>query len=262
MQTTKPVVEPSITKLDREEIVAPPYVSFSTFKKLLDWLRSEGVPLQFDRSFWQAKFSGSTGAQLVAALRFFGLLHGDRPLPDLENLVQSTPDDRRFIIRELLKDSYDAVPFNELDRATPAMVKQWFKLYPIDGHTLRKAISFFVSAVKDAELPMSNAVSKMAKSRSAKPSTSSATRDKQTAQNLLTSMAATGRTKAQVAVQSNQTTIQLESGGEITVGLSLDLFKLADRDRNFVLSLVDMTKKYATHSSTISAIGDESIDDR
>ena len=27
------------------EAVAPPYVSFNTFKTLLDWLKSEGVPL-------------------------------------------------------------------------------------------------------------------------------------------------------------------------------------------------------------------------
>ena len=103
---------------------------------MLDWLRSEGVPLRFDRSFWQAKFSGSTGTQLVAALRFLGLLQDDRPLPDLESLVDAATDERRFILKELLKDSYATVPFDELDRATPAMVRRWFRAYPVDGHTL------------------------------------------------------------------------------------------------------------------------------
>ena len=95
----------------REDAIAPPYVSFNTFRTLLNWLRSEGVPLQFDRSFWQAKFSGSTGTQLVAALRFLGLIQGDRPLEDMESLVEASPDERRFIIAVLLKDSYVAVPF-------------------------------------------------------------------------------------------------------------------------------------------------------
>ena len=47
------------------------------------------------------------------------------------------------------------------------MVRQWFRTYPIDGHTLRKAISFFVNAAREAEIPMSNAVRKMAKTKSA-----------------------------------------------------------------------------------------------
>ena len=51
----------------QNEAVAPPYVSFNTFRTLLDWLKSEGVPLRFDRSFWHAKFSGSTGTDLKTA---------------------------------------------------------------------------------------------------------------------------------------------------------------------------------------------------
>ena len=122
----------------RDEAISPPYVSFNTFRTLLEWLRSEGVPLRFDRSFWQTKFSGSTGTQLVAALRFLGLLEGETPPSDLQVLVDATPEERRFILKEILRDSYRAVPFEELDRATPAMVRRWFRAYPIDGHTLRK----------------------------------------------------------------------------------------------------------------------------
>ena len=88
-------------------------------------------------------------------------------MPDLESLVEATTGERRFILKELLKHSYGAVPFDELERATPAMLRGWFRAYPIDGHTLRKAISFFVNAAREAEMPMSNSVRKMAKSRAA-----------------------------------------------------------------------------------------------
>ena len=76
---------PDVRDVDRTRagVLAPPYVSFNTFRTLLSWLRGEGVPLRFDRSFWQAKFSGSTGTQLMAALRFLGLLDGERPMPQL-----------------------------------------------------------------------------------------------------------------------------------------------------------------------------------
>ena len=70
------------------------------------------------------------------------------------------------------------LPFDELDRATPAMLKAWFRAYPIDGHTMRKAISFFINAAKEAELPMSNAIRKMAKSRRRGPSTNAPSPDK------------------------------------------------------------------------------------
>lgn len=247
-------------KLDRERAIAPPYVSFSTFRTLLDWLRSEGVPLRFDRSFWQPKFSGSTGTQLVAALRFLGLLQGDRPLPDLEGLVQATADDRRFILKELLKYSYDAVPFGELDRATPAMVRQWFMVYPIGGHTLRKAISFFVGAAKEAEVPMSNAVRKMAKSRATAPTAGATVRDRQDVRRAMPATATAHRPKAPPGVQPSRTTIQLESGGEVTVDIAADLFQLTDRDREFVLALVYLTQIYMQSRGGASPGGGESTD--
>ena len=106
-------------------------------------------------------------AQLIATLRFLKLIQGDVPQEDMHSLVNSSYDDRRFIIAFLVKDSYKMIPFDNLERATPSMVKEWFGAYSIDGHTMRKAISFFVNACKEAELPMSNAVRKMAKNKRA-----------------------------------------------------------------------------------------------
>ena len=232
----------------RDEAISPPYVSFNTFRTLLEWLRSEGVPLRFDRSFWQTKFSGSTGSQLVAALRFLGLLRGDRPLPDLENLVEAAFDERRFVLRELLTDSYAAVPFDKLDRATPAMLRRWFSAYPIDGHTLRKAISFFVSAAKEAEIPMSNAVSKMSKSKAPR---TAAVREKQVVHRTAATHAderyqasAVDRPADRTAPPLSRTMINLNSGGAVTVDLAVDLFHLSDQDREFVLKLVEHTRSY------------------
>lgn len=259
--------EPESSGIEREttEVTAPPYVSFNTFRTLLEWLRSEGVPLRFDRSFWQAKFSGSTGSQLVAALRFLGLLKGDRPVPDLENLVEADFDERRFVLRELLTDSYAAVPFNELDRATPAMLRRWFSAYPIDGHTLRKAISFFVSAAKEAEVPMSNAVSKMSKS---KASRTAAAREKQVAHRATATHADERYSASPVdrlersvdrpTTPLSRTMINLNSGGAVTVDLAVDLFHLSDQDREFVLKLVEHTRSYKQESPDLAPDGPDS----
>ncbi len=236
-QVTSRIREPQ-----REVVVTPPYVSFSTFKTLLEWLSEEGVPLRFDRSFWQAKFSGSNGTQLTAALRFLGLLSGDRPMSDLESLVQADIEERRFVLAVLLKDSYKAISFEELSRGTPNMLRDWFRAYPIDGHTLRKAISFFVNAAREAQLPMSNAVSKMAKSkgtvrgqpsaRSAQPVTDERPRPAQAA------------TPRPIRDPATRTVVELDSGGTVTVDLAVDLFRLSEEDRKFVLKFVDLTQNY------------------
>ena len=134
--------------------LSPPYVSFNTFKTLLDWLKVEGVPLRLDRSFWHDKFSGSTGSQLMASLRFLGLLDGNNPLPELENLIQAESDKKSLVLKALIQNSYTFIHFEELHRATPSMLLSWFKTYPIDGHTLRKAISFFISASIEADIPI------------------------------------------------------------------------------------------------------------
>lgn len=237
----------------QNKVTTPPYVSFNTFRNLLDWLSSEGVPLRMDRSFWQSKFSGSTGTQLMAALRFLDLLTGEQPSSDLEGIVHAPADERRVILRELLKDAYTTVPFDELDRATPAMVRGWFGTYPVDGHTLRKSISFFVNAAREAQLPMSNAVRKMAKARAA--SATEGPREGGDARRVAAAGATAGghttgppgraaSPDSDQALGTGHSTIRLESGGVVRLHLSVDLFQLSDRDRQFVLSLVDMARAY------------------
>ena len=231
------------------EVIAPPYVSFSTFKTLLDWLRSEGVPLRLDRSFWQEKFSGSTGAQLMAALRFLGLLQEDQPLEDLEGRVAASTDDRRFILKELLKDSYASVPFDDLDRATPAMVRRWFRAYPVDGHTMRKSISFFVNAAREAEMPMSGAVKRMVRGKTT-PAARAAPRDRPQvapageAPGEQPRATRTSPAEPGPGSRGSRTTIALESGGIVTMDVSVDLFQISERDRRFLLSLVDLAQGY------------------
>lgn len=250
------------TFLESHRRPTPPYVSFNTFKTLLEWLKSEGVPLRLDRSFWRAKFSGTTGTQLVAALRFLGLLSDDQPLPDLENLVKAPRDEQRVILRELLKDAYSILPFDDLDRATPSMVRQWFGTYPIDGHTLRKAISFFVNAAREAEMPMSNAVRRMAKTKGAVsyPTVANgAEKHQRSISEKIGEDVQRGRNRNNNAIKSNSTIIPLESGGVINLDISVDLFQLSERDREFVLSLVDITRNYQRRHAASSEHYDPEI---
>ena len=155
--------------------MSPPYVSYLTFKNLLEWLETEGVPLRFDRSFWSKKYSGSIGPQLMSGIRFLGLLVEESPTPLLESLVNVNGDDRKESLRAIYRKAYEAVDFNALQRATPGMLREWFGSYSIDGTTLRKAESFFINALKDAEEPLSNSLRKLARNKTGGGTTSGST---------------------------------------------------------------------------------------
>ena len=154
-----------ISDLQEDKQLSPPYVSYLTFKNLLEWLETEGVPLRFDRSFWSKKYSGSIGPQLMSGIRFLGLLIEDKPTPLLESLVSANGDDRKARLREIYRKAYKAVDFDALQRATPGMLRDWFKEYSIEGTTLRKAQAFLINALKDAEEPLSNSLRKLARNR-------------------------------------------------------------------------------------------------
>ncbi len=147
------------------KLLSPPYVSYLTFKNLLEWLETEGVPLRFDRSFWSKKYSGSLGPQLMSGIRFLGLLIEEKPTPLLENLVNAKGDERKASLRDIYRQAYKVVDFDALQRATPGMLNEWFASYSIDGSTLRKAESFFVNALKDADYPLSNSLKKLARNK-------------------------------------------------------------------------------------------------
>ena len=226
----------------------PPYISFNTFKTLLYWREKEGVPLRIDRSFWKEKFSGANGSKLMGSLRFLGLLDGDKPTKELEILVSSSlGDERSQIFVNILTKSYRNIPFEELARATPNMIKEWFRVYPIDGHTLRKATTFFINAAREAQIPMSNSIIKMTKSR------------RINSQQQIKSLNAASeeiatinkRTPAVNKLQDsetlrNSTTIPLSNGGTVVVDVAVNLFSLSEEDRSFVFSIVDLAKSYTS----------------
>ena len=233
---------------------SPPYISFVTFRNMVEWLETEEIPLRFDRSFWQTKYSGATGFQLMAGLRFLGLLEGDRPQPALECLVQAKGDERKAELERILRQAYAAVNFDELARATPSMVSEWFRKYPLEGDTLRKAESFFVNACKDTNITLSNAVRKKARNKPPKSGVGIG-RDKKLARGrkgkLTLPDEEPGRSSDQLKQaiqigrgQGNQAKVVLDSGGEVTLNLAVDLFHLSEKDREFVLGLVDLVRSY------------------
>ncbi len=229
--------------LEEKGKASPPYISFLMFNNnFLSWIEGEGIPLKFDRSFWGKKFSGTGGLQLMAGLRFLGLLKDDVPQPKLEDIVKAKGEDRKALLAKMIRDAYAKVDFQQLDRATPSMVNGWIKDYGLDGSTLRKAVSFFINACKVYDIPLSNHLKKIARNkqtRSATPKSQKKQDDGQLQKKAPKVEPLPGN------VQKGQIyKIKFNSAGEMTLVVDLPVFEMSSDDRDFALKMVDMVKGY------------------
>lgn len=146
---------------DNGKVLSAPYVSFRTFLNLLDRLQSGGIPQHMDRHYWGSFLSGSLGPQVMATLRFLGLIdpNSSEPTADLERLV--APEARKTVLAEILRDRYSAIwdAGINLERTTQGHLEAAIgREYKLDGDTRRKATTFFVHAAKFAEIPLSSQV--------------------------------------------------------------------------------------------------------
>lgn len=132
----------------------PPYVSYKTFLTLLEDLKTNGIPPQFDRS-GLSRFSGGVVAQLLMALRSLGLLNEQAPTPRLHALVKAhgTPEFME-IMRDALRTGYPFLAKLDLSTATPSMFADAFKGTGAKEDVLKKCRRFYLQAAMDVGIPI------------------------------------------------------------------------------------------------------------
>jgi hypothetical protein len=145
---------------------SPPYVSYKTFGNFLHTLEPQ-VPNRIDRSIWGELFSGSTGTQLMSAMRFLNLIDAKSiPTARLKLLVPATGEHRAALQRQVVEESYAFVLKGNVDvqNATYAQMEELFQnTYHMKGDVCRKCIKFFVEFSKDAGIPLSPQITKKRK---------------------------------------------------------------------------------------------------
>jgi Family of unknown function (DUF5343) len=154
----------SLTNLEEhrmaaEKILSPAYVSFKSFKTFFDARREDGhITTVIDRSLMQ-NFSGSTINELLASLKFLGLMtEKGSPTPHYEQFVVADDEKRKSLLQEILKPAYGFLYEKEnfdLERGTSAQMADIFRSRGVNGSTLSKAIAFFLAAAKDAGIKVS-----------------------------------------------------------------------------------------------------------
>lgn len=148
--------------------VAAPYIAFSTLRTFIAPLKEHIVPTRIDRSLLKS-MSGAVQNQLMTALRFLALIDAeDRPTASLKGLVAASgTDDWKPTLGHVLRDAYPDLFKLPLGSISPQEFYEAFKrAYPCEGDTLRKGVTFFLNAAREAGISLSPFLTKNAKPRS------------------------------------------------------------------------------------------------
>lgn len=148
---------------------APPYTAFQSIKTLAKQMKENGIPSRIDRSVL-TNFSGAVGGQVLTALKFLGLTNDDgEPTPDLKALVEAHDTDAwPAKLAAIIQKAYAPVFKLNLETASPNQFGEHFrKLYPAADDSSRKSVTFFLNAVRDAQIKISPYIMKNKKPRSA-----------------------------------------------------------------------------------------------
>jgi hypothetical protein len=144
-----------------------PYISYRTFLNFIDGMQQQ-VPSRIDRSYWNNTLSGSTGTQLMAALRFLKLIDmNGKPSNQLKALSSAKGEQRTAIIKEIAVSSFAFIFQGSLEpqNATYAQLEELFHdTFQCTNDVARKCIKFFIAMSTDAKVPLSPFITKRSKS--------------------------------------------------------------------------------------------------
>ena len=145
--------------IDKGRKHLPPYVSYRTFHNFTDRLQQQGTPQRIDRSYWGEILSGSTGPQLMAAMRFLGLIDANgKPTDRLKQLVPAEGDKKTQLIRTIATESFSFVTKGNLDlaSATYSQLEEAFhNNFSLTDDVKRKCVKFFIAMACDGGMDIS-----------------------------------------------------------------------------------------------------------
>lgn len=218
------------------------YVSWVTFKNALEQF-VQVVPNQVDRTAFPG-LSGGVQSQLFAGLRFLGLIDDDsKPTPALHALAVPDEAARKKKLEALLRERYSDVFAIDLLKATPAELSTLMEqAYNVTGDTREKAARFFLSAVEYLGIP----VSKFLRRENGSGGSTTPRKRRSASQRPKGADKDDDDTPDAPAAKASGTsrTVNLKSGGTLTVSASLDLFSLDEKDMAFVLEIINKLKAY------------------
>jgi hypothetical protein len=136
----------------------PAYIPWETFKGFIGHLKATVVPSHIDKSMMPAEMPALTRGQVQTALKFLGLvdLAGQVRQP-LRTLVGAYDTDGwPNAVKVMIQEPYSEIIGDlNINTATPQQVDERFSDVGVTGQMLQKSLRFYLSALKDANVPCS-----------------------------------------------------------------------------------------------------------
>src|SRR2546421_2908220 len=232
--------------METEQTTSAPYVPWPTFLTGLDHLANISIPNEIEQKTF-TYMNPHNKAQMVSALRFFGLISKDnKPQPLLSDLAHKK-ERRPELMRELIETHYPDIVALDFAKMTPTQLENALagKTYNVSGDTRKKAKTFLLRAAKFAGYTPHTLLTKITRNRRKGAGKQAAAGDKTgQAENGGTDAGAPPAAPRQDDPKGSQKMIQLRRGGSLSLSLSINLWELKGEDRNFVFELIDKIDAY------------------
>lgn len=237
--------------MDTEEsIFRPPYMSFQTFWNFIEELAAKPLPPRVDRSLMKNK-SGTDQNNLTMALTSFGLTDDEGHVqPSLASLVATPSEDRLAAFGKLIDRFYAAPLAVSRENGTTAdLSKSFSDTWPsiASADTRRKSVTFFLHAARATGIELSVHFPQ-GRSGSGAPGAAKkrpATRRRQTPP----SVDNIDNKADQSGSNGYSKTVELQSGGVVTLTWDVNLADSSDEDEDFVLALLRQLRRYQSGSA-------------
>ncbi len=227
-----------------DDSVAAVYVGWTTFNNSIENL-AHGIPNQIDRSTFPG-LSGGVQSQLLSGFKFLGLMTADnKPTQALISLAVPDEKARKEALKTILQEKYAALFALDLGKTTPNQLNETMGAsYGVTGDTKEKAVRFFLSAAQHVGIHLSRFLLK------AQPGSPAVNGNRPARPRRTASKSKSGSANNDDATQNplqpgTSRSVELRSGGVLTISATLDLFSLSAEDRKFVFELIDDLEKYA-----------------
>jgi hypothetical protein len=149
-------------------------------------------------------------------------------------------DKRKETLRRIITEKYPNITEKDLTTMSPGQLdtKLADKMYNVTGATRQKARTFLLKAAEYTGIQLSKLLTAKGPRESRKGS-------KKTPANGKTVVAAVVKKDSEAQPTGTQkTTIQLGSGGSLTLSLDVNILELKGKDRTFVFDLIDKIEDY------------------
>ncbi|MER7011672.1 hypothetical protein ABT324_09625 [Saccharopolyspora sp. NPDC000359] len=216
----------------------PPYnLTFNVFMSSLDRMAEDNeLPSVIDRSYlnWMP---GTVQSNYLALFRQAGLIDSNDVPTELLHEVVYNQDARPAVLERLVRKHYAPVLDLPLNSTAQQLLDTWRESFGQSGETRRKAIRFFMQAVKFSGIQVSKNWERNADkiSRQAPPSRPRRSRAPRIPQQA-SAPESTSRPTEVVTLA--------EGAGKLSLGVEIDPLKLTEEDRKFVFGIIDTIRNY------------------